>query len=409
MNSKISGFYKLNVGERLKKITQEANLNMEEAASLAGVGLGSDLADKMVENVIGTFELPVGVAVNFQINGIDYLIPMVTEEPSVIAAASNAAKMIREGGGFKAQSTQPVMIGQIQLIECGQDSMEKIRSKKQEYLDFLKSVDPTLVKFGGGPVDITVREVSDMVVVHLHVNVADAMGANAVNTMCEAIAPKLEEVTTGRAILKILTNYAVERTATARVVVPKSAVGGGEVVDRIIWACKLANEDVYRAVTHNKGIMNGVTSVVLATGNDTRAVEAGCHSFAVKNGRYTSLSKWAKNPNGDLEGELTIPVAVGLVGGATKTHPVAKTCVKILGVKTSRELGEILACVGLAQNLAAIRALADEGIQTGHMRLHAKNIAVLAGATGEKIDEVAEKMVASGKVSVDEAKKMFGQ
>jgi hydroxymethylglutaryl-CoA reductase len=407
MNSKISGFYKLSVEERLKRISQESMLSIDDAASIAGVGLGVELADKMVENVVGTFELPFGVAVNFKINSKDTLIPMVTEEPSVVAAASNAAKMIREGGGFTVESTEPLMIGQIQLIECAPDAAKKIALKKEEYLKFLEGVDPTLVKFGGGPRDMEVREFSDMVVAYLHVNVADAMGANAVNTMCESLAPKLEQETGGKAVLKIITNYALLRTATARATVPKNSVGGSEVVDRILWAQRLAQEDVYRAVTHNKGIMNGVTAVVLATGNDTRAVEAGCHAYAAKDGRYTSLTMWRKNENGDLDGELTLPVAVGLVGGATKTHPVAKAAVKILGVKSSRELGEVLACVGLAQNLAAIRALASEGIQKGHMRLHAKNIALLAGATGDKIDAVAEKMTSSGAISVDAAKKIL--
>ncbi len=408
MNSRISGFYKLSVEERLGKISREASLTLEDAAALTGVGLGVELADKMAENVIGTFELPVGVAVNFQINGRDYLIPMATEEPSVIAAASNAAKMAREGGGFKAESTEPVMIGQIQVVGFKKGAEDRINAKKAQYLDYLRTVDPTLVRFGGGPVDIKVRVLSDMLVVHVHVNVADAMGANAVNTMCEVLAPRIEEDSGGKAILKILTNYAIERTATAKATIPKSAVGGGEIVERMIWAYRLAKDDVFRAVTHNKGIMNGVTSVVLATGNDTRAVEAGCHAYAAKDGRYTSLTRWRKNENGDLEGELTIPVAVGLVGGATRTHPTAKSCIKILGVKTARELGEVLACVGLAQNLAAIRALASEGIQKGHMKLHAKNIAVLAGSPKERVDEVAEKMVAVGKISVDEAKRIIG-
>jgi hydroxymethylglutaryl-CoA reductase len=299
------------------------------------------------------------------------------------------------------------MIGQIQVVKAKKDAKKSILAKKKELIEFAQSLDPTLVKFGGGVVDLEVRKVSDMLVVHIHVNVADAMGANAVNTMCEALAPKIEELTGGKVVLRILSNYAVERTAKASATVPKEAVGGGEVVDRIILAYRLAEKDVYRAVTHNKGVMNGVTAVVLATGNDTRAVEAGCHSFAARRRGYKPLTTWRKNKNGDLEGSIEVPVAVGLVGGATRTHPTAKLAIKILGVKTARELGEVLAAVGLAQNLAALRALASEGIQKGHMRLHARNIAVTAGAEGANIDAVAEGMIQAGRINFDEAKRML--
>ncbi|MFH0862156.1 MAG: hydroxymethylglutaryl-CoA reductase, degradative [Candidatus Altiarchaeota archaeon] len=409
MDSRVSGFYKLSPTERLAKVKSECGLTEEEANVLSGAGLGLAQADKMAENVIGLFQLPMGVAVNFQINGKDCLVPMVTEEPSVIAAASNAAKMIRLGGGFKATSTDPIMVGQIQVVNAKKDAKNGILAKKRELIEFAQSLDPTLVKFGGGVKDLRVRDVDDMLVIHLHVNVADAMGANAVNTMCEKLSPKIEELSGGKVILKILTNYALERTAKASCVVPKEAVGGEEYVDRIIWAYRLAAADVFRAVTHNKGVMNGVTALVLATGNDTRAVEAGCHSFASRSGRYTSLTTWTKNKKGDLEGSIEIPVAVGLVGGATRTHPVAKAAVKIIGVKSARELGEVMACLGLAQNFAAIRALASEGIQKGHMRLHARNIAVTAGAEGEKADRAAEEMIKSGKISVDEAKRILGK
>ncbi|MBD3388879.1 MAG: hydroxymethylglutaryl-CoA reductase, degradative [Candidatus Altiarchaeales archaeon] len=407
MDSRISGFYKLQAGERLGRVVVECGISDEGARALSEVGLTVEQADGMIENAIGTFEVPLGVAVNFQVNGKDYLIPMATEEPSVVAAASNAAKMARAGGGFKASSTDPIMVGQIQVINPAEDAGMKVLKEKEKLIEEANRVDPTLVKFGGGVKDITVRDVEGMLVVHLHVNVADAMGANAVNTMCEALAPRIEELSGGEVVLKILSNYAFERTARAECRIPADAVGGEEVVDRIISAYDLAASDIYRAVTHNKGVMNGVTAVVLATGNDTRAVEAGCHSYACKDGRYTSLTRWRRDKDGSLLGEMEIPVAVGVVGGATRTHPVARSAVKILGVKTARELGEVLAAVGLAQNLAALRALAAEGIQKGHMRLHARNIAVTAGATEDQVEEVAGRMVDSGRVSVDEAKKII--
>jgi hydroxymethylglutaryl-CoA reductase len=407
MDSRVSGLYKLPPAERLLKIKALAGLSDDEANALSAAGLGLQQADRMVENVVGLFQLPLGVAVNFQVNGKDYLVPMATEEPSVVAAASNAAKMAREGGGFKAQSTEPIMIGQIQLVNQSGGAEGRILAKRKELMDYAQSLDQTLVKFGGGVRDLKVRRVEDMLVVHIHVDVADAMGANAVNTMCEALAPRLEELSGGQAILKILSNFATERTAKATVRVPKDALGGEAVVDRMVQAYRLAAADVYRAVTHNKGVMNGVTAVVLATGNDTRAVEAGCHSFASRNGRYTSLTAWSKSDEGDLVGSIEMPVAVGLVGGATRTHPVAKAAVKMLGVRSARELGEVLASVGLAQNMAALRALAAEGIQKGHMGLHARNIAMAAGAEGPAIERVAEEMARSGKVGVDEAKRIM--
>ena len=407
MDSRISGFYKLDLKSRQEKIKAASDLSKEDVEAFSEEGLTFDMADNMVENVIGLFQLPVGVALNFIINDVDYLIPMVTEEPSVIAAASNAAKMIRSGGGFNASATEPIMVGQIQVLNAKKNALDIINSKKTGYMEFLRSVDPTLVKFGGGVRDITARYVKDMFIIHVHVNVADAMGANAVNTMCEKLSPKITEDIGGEIILKILSNFAVERTATAKAVVPKEAVGGEKIVERIIKAFELARDDIYRAVTHNKGVMNGVTAVVLATGNDTRAVEAGCHAYAAKDGVYTSLTKWQKNVNGDLEGEITIPVAVGLIGGATRTHPIAKKSIKLLNVKSAKELGMVLACVGLAQNLAAIRALASEGIQQGHMRLHAKNIAIIAGAKPGEIETVAIALVKSSEINVDNAKKIL--
>jgi hydroxymethylglutaryl-CoA reductase len=409
MDSGIKGFYRLTAAERRLKLKKECGLTDEEIKVLADGGLSPAQAEGMIENVVARFEVPLGVAVNFTVNGRDVLVPMATEEPSVVAAASNAARMVRQGGGFKTGSSEPIMVGQIQVVGAAKDASKKIVAAKGGLIDYANTLDPTLVKCGGGCVDLDVREVEDMLVIHLHVNAADAMGANAVNTMCEALAPKVQELSGGEVVLKIISNYALERTAKAECTVPAEAVGGAAVVERILAAQKLAEADVYRAVTHNKGVMNGVTAVVLATGNDTRAVEAGCHAYAAKDRVYGPLTKWVRDAEGNLKGSIEMPAAVGLVGGATRTHPIAKVAVKILGVKSARELGEVLAAVGLAQNLAALRALASEGIQSGHMRLHARNIAVTAGAKGGDVDEVAAKMVESGKVSVDEAKRIMNR
>lgn len=412
-SSRISGFYKLHVAERIKKIREYAGLSDEEVNELLGQGLSLEQANRMIENVVGVYRQPFGVATNFQINGRDYLIPMATEEPSVVAAASNAAKIVRESGGFAADSTDPVMIGQIQLtgVDDPVAAVKKVMAEKDTLIKEGNGLDPVLVKFGGGVKDVKVRILDSIVgkllVVHLHVDVRDAMGANAVNTMCEALAPRLEELSGGKVCLRIISNYAVERLARAKATVRKDLLGGEEVVDGIVAAYALADADVYRAATHNKGIMNGITAMVLATGNDTRAVEAGAHSYASKDGAYKPLSRYSKNKNGDLECEIELPVAVGLVGGATKTHPTAQFAVKVLGVKTARELSEVMAAVGLAQNLAALRALATEGIQRGHMELHARNIAVLAGAKGEAADKIAKQMIEEKKIRVDRAKELL--
>ncbi|MCX6695409.1 MAG: hydroxymethylglutaryl-CoA reductase, degradative [Candidatus Altiarchaeota archaeon] len=412
VNSRISGFYKLGVEERRNEVRKQVGLTDEEDAALKDGGINLDQANRMVENVIGKISLPLGVATNFMINGKDYLIPMATEEPSVVAAASNAAKMAREGGGFTTESTQPLMIGQIQLVRVKEkDAEKKILEMKKRLIELANSRDATLVKFGGGARDLEVRKIKssrgDMIVAHLIVNVADAMGANTVNTMCETIAPELEKATGGKTVLRIISNYAVNRLARAKAVFTKEALGGEEVVDAILDAYALADADVYRAVTHNKGIMNGITSVVMATGNDTRAVEAGCHAYASRTGRYRTLTEWSKNGKGDLEGSIEVPMAVGLVGGATKTHPTAKAVVRILGVKTAKELSEIIASVGLSQNLGALRALATEGIQRGHMSLHARNMAVMAGAKDSEVDKVAELMVKEGRINVEKAKEII--
>ena len=413
-SSRIPGFYKLKPEERLKIVKDFAGLTDEETNLLISMkGLPLDIADRMIENVVGAMPLPLGIAVNFLINGRDYLIPMAIEEPSVVAAASHAAKLARPTGGFKAIAMDPVMIGQIQAVKVPDPHGAKMRilEAKKEILKIANEQDPVLVKLGGGAKDVGVRVidtiVGPMVITHLYVDCRDAMGANAVNTMCEKVAPLIEDLTGGKVYLRIISNLADRRLARASVVIRKEDVGGEEIVDGIVSAYAFAAADPYRCATHNKGIMNGIIAVALATGNDTRALEAGAHAYAAITGRYSPLTTWEKNENGDLVGTIELPIAVGIVGGATKTHPVARVCLKILGVKTARELAEVMAAVGLAQNLAALRALAAEGIQRGHMKLHARNIAVMAGAVGEEIDVVARKMVEKGVIRVDVAKEIL--
>jgi hydroxymethylglutaryl-CoA reductase len=415
-SSLVSGFYKLSPKERLQFVKDFAGLTDEEEALLQNTGsLPLDLADRMIENVIGAIPIPLGVAVNFLINRRDYLIPMAIEEPSVVAAASYAAKMARDGGGFYTSSTPPVMIGQVQAVGMKDPYAARLRilQAKEEILKKANDQDPVLVSVGGGAKDLDAKVIhtsqGPMVITELHVDCRDAMGANAVNTMCEAVAPLIERVTGGRVYLRIISNLAVKRLARAWCLVPKEAVGGEEVVDGIVNASAFAAVDPYRAATHNKGILNGIIAVVIATCNDHRAIEAGAHAYAARKGHYTTLSTWEKNENGDLVGSIELPMAVGLIGGAVRTHPIAKICLKILGVKTANEFAEVLAAVGLAQNLGALRALAHEGIQRGHMSLHARNIAVAAGATGELIDLVAEKMVEERKIRMDRAKELIEQ
>lgn len=393
-----------------------AGLTDEEAALLQNTGsLPLDLADRMIENVIGAIPIPLGIAVNFLINKRDYLIPMAIEEPSVVAAASYAAKMAREGGGFFTSSTPPIMIGQIQAVGIQDPYAAKMRilQAKEEILNKANDQDPVLVSVGGGAKDLNVKVIQTtlgpMVITELYVDCRDAMGANAVNTMCEAVAPIIEKISGGRVYLRIISNLADKRLARAWCTVPKNAVGGEEVVDGIVAASAFAAADPYRAATHNKGILNGIIAVVIATCNDHRAVEAGAHAYAARSGQYTTLSTWEKNENGDLVGTIELPMAVGIIGGAVRTHPIARLCLKILGVKTANEFAEVLAAVGLAQNLGALRALAYEGIQRGHMSLHARNIAIAAGATGELIDLVAEKMVEERKIRMDRAKELIEQ
>lgn len=412
-SSEYSGFYKLPPEERLKIVREFAELDEEDANAIAKTGgLEMDQVDRMIENVIGTMDMPLGIGMNFMINGNDVMVPMAIEEPSVVAAASNIAKLARKCGGFHTSSTDPIMIGQIQLtgIQDPFGTKMSILARKDEILKLANDQDPLLVKFGGGARDVIVRvldtESGPMVIVHLLVDCRDAMGANAVNTMAEAVAPLLEDATGGRVYLRIISNLAKYRLARASVTITKEVLGSEDVVDGIIFAHNFAKADPFRCATHNKGIMNGIDAVIIATGNDFRAIEAGAHSYASIDG-YHPLTTWEKNKNGDLVGTIELPMAVGLIGGAVKVHPVARANVKILGVQTANDLAEIVATVGLAQNLGALRALATEGIQRGHMRLHARNIAATAGAPPELIDKVVEILVKEKKIRMDRAKEVI--
>lgn len=406
-NSRISGFYQLSPFERLQAVRSFDGLNDDDMRMLHG-GTGSlsvERADKMIENVIGTYNLPLGVATNFLINGRDVLVPMVVEEPSIVAGASYAAKLVRDGGGFQTESTRPVMIGQVQLVGIPDSAQAErtVLAHRDEILDLANRQSNSLVALGGGALDLEVRHFASspmgpMLVVHLLVDCRDAMGANAINTMAEAIAPLLERLTGGRAYLRILSNLTDRRLSKARAVVPvaslaRDGMSGEEVAEGIMWAYSFAAVDPYRATTHNKGIMNGIDPVLVATGNDWRAVESGAHAYASRSGTYTSLSTWERDDRGNLIGTLELPLAVGIVGGATRVHPSAQTALKLLHVQHAHELAEICVCVGLASNLAAMRALATEGIQKGHMGLHARQIAMAAGAIGTEVDIVSSQMV----------------
>ncbi|MGC8954060.1 hydroxymethylglutaryl-CoA reductase, degradative [Desulfurococcus amylolyticus] len=412
--SRIQGFYKLPLEERRRIVCEWAGLTEEECRTLSEFGnLPVKIGDSMIENVIGAMSYPFAVATNFLINGRDYLVPMVIEETSVVAAASNAARMLRHGKGILANAERQEMISQIHLVKVNSPRFKamKIIEAKKELLDYAAQQDPTLLKYGGGPRDLEVRvmehpALGGVIIVHLVVDVRDAMGANTVNTMAEAIAPLLEKITGGEARLRIVSNHAVYRVTRAWAATPVEEVGGLEVARRIMEASILAEIDPYRAVTHNKGIMNGVIAVALATGQDHRAIEAGAHAYASRTGVYKPLSYWEVTSDNYLAGSLEIPLQIGVVGGAVKVHPVAKIALKILGVNTARELAEVMAAVGLAQNLAALRALVTEGIQKGHMRLHARNLAIMAGASGDLIDKVAEKMIRDGRIRYDYAKQL---
>lgn len=423
-SSRLQGFYQLNPFERLQMVKSFDGLVDEDLRALHG-GHGGALtierADKMIENVIGTYNLPLGIATNFRINGRDYLIPMVVEEPSIVAGASYAARMVRDGGGFETSSTEPLMIGQVQLVNVRDpdQARQTILSRKEEILALANAQSRSLVSLGGGARDVEVRffptsPMGPMLVVHLIIDCRDAMGANAVNTMAEAVAPLLAEMTGGKVYLRILSNLTDRRLARVRCVVPaaslaRDGLSGEKVVEGILWAYAFAAVDPYRAATHNKGIMNGIDPVLVATGNDWRAVEAGAHAYASRNGHYTSLSHWERDAQGNLVGMLEMPLAVGIVGGATKVHPTAQAALKLLGVRSAAELAEVCVAAGLANNLAAMRALACEGIQQGHMSLHARQIAMAAGASGTLVDEVARRMVAERNIKLARAEEIIAE
>ena len=415
-DSSISKFFKKSRKERLDVVANFANLSNEELKILQNDngGISFDKADKMVENAIGTFSLPLGIATNFKINGKDYVVPMVIEEPSVIAAASKGAKVARIKGGFEVSADESFSIGQIQVLDVDiQSAISKIKNSTNEILQLANSKSNTLSKMGKGAKEISYKEIDapsgKMLIVELLIDVGDAMGANVTNTMCEAVSPLIEKITGGRALLRILSNYSTRRMVKAKAVFEKEAVGGKQVVDDIISAFEFADNDVYRAVTHNKGIMNGIIAVANAVGQDSRAIEAAANAYAAQTGTYRSLSKWSKDDEGNLVGTLEIPLSVGIVGGIANVHPVAKVCAKILGATSAQELACAMTAAGLAQNYSAIRALTTEGIQKGHMRLHARNLASAAGARPDQIDEIVQKMIEEKKISLDRAKELLEQ
>lgn len=424
-SSEISGFYRLPIAERRKTLREWADLTDAELAAYDfPPGVDPGIFDRMIENVVGSYAFPLGIATHFRINQKDYLVPMAIEEPSVVAAASNAAKVARAEGGFSAQTTAPIMIGQVQILDVADPAAGRLRilAAREALLEKANAQDPMLVKFGGGARDLEVRMVPSprgtMLVAHLLVDARDAAGMNAVNTMCEALAPELGRLAGGRSLLRIISNLAVYRLARASATFRASLLAtesmkGPEVVEAILDAYTLAAVDPFRCATHNKGIMNGISAVVVATGNDFRAIESGAHTYAAfqaKDGAVVKpLTTYEKDRNGDLVGSIEIPLAVGLIGGATAVHPTAKANVKLLGVKGAAELAQILASVGLAQNFAALRALATEGIQRGHMELHARNIAATAGARPEEIDRVVARLVSEHRIRIDRAKEILDE
>lgn len=419
-NSRIPGFYNLSLEERRAEVLRHAELTPEELAALTGeAGLNAHQADHMIENVVGLHALPLGIALNFVVNGRQVLVPMAIEEPSVVAGASFMAKLARAGGGFSAHTSPPEMIAQMQILDVADfhTAQRALLSEKGNLLAEAAKVDPILQDLGGGPRDVEVRLIEDssigpFLVLHLIYDVRDAMGANAVNTAAERLAPLVESICGGRVHLRILSNLADRRLAYASCTIPLSELTFGEypaaeVRQGVIAAWAFAAADPYRAATHNKGIMNGVDAVVIATGNDWRAIEAGAHAYAAMDGQYTSLSTWGEDDQGNLVGTLEMPMAVGIVGGATRVHPAARAALKLMGVKTAAELAEIIVSVGLAQNLAALRALATEGIQRGHMSLHARQVAIAAGAQGDQITRLAEQLVAEDTVRIDRAEEIL--
>jgi hydroxymethylglutaryl-CoA reductase len=412
-DSSIPKFHEKNREERIKIVESFAGLSKDDVKILkSDGGISFDEANHMVENVIGTLSFPLGVATNFKINGKDYLVPMVIEESSVVAAASKAAKLARKYGGFIMESDESYSIGQVQVVDVDvKSAIPKVMKASDNILDLANSKSKTLSKMGKGAKEITCKELKTksetMLIVEMLIDVGDAMGANVTNTMCEGIAPLIEEITGGRTLLRILSNYSTRRIVSGKAIFDKEEIGGEQVVDNILLAYEFAANDPYRAVTHNKGIMNGIIAVANSTGQDTRAIEAASHAYASKNGKYTSLTRWQKNKQGNLVGEIEIPMPVGIVGGIVNVHPMIKVCTKILGVKSAKELGCIIGAVGLAQNFSAIRALASEGIQKGHMKLHAKNIAISAGVPKSKMSGVVTRMIKEGSVSVTRANEIL--
>ncbi|MFT4960683.1 MAG: hydroxymethylglutaryl-CoA reductase [Paracoccaceae bacterium] len=402
--SRLSGFHNLTRADRLNTIADTCGLSDKQRNHIEAAAVyEGDLADNLAENVIGVMSIPIGVATNLTVDGLDVLVPMATEESSVIAAVCNGALACRDAGGVTTNADDPCMIAQVQItglanLEAARDAVLAARDDISARCD---ACDPVLVNLGGGFRDLEARIVPPFLVVHLIVDVRDAMGANAVNTMAERLAPHLEKLTGGTVGLRILSNLADRRLVRARATWPADVIGA-DVVDAMLSAYHFAAVDPYRAATHNKGIMNGISAVALATGNDTRALEAGAHAFAAKDG-YGPLTRYSKTPNGDLMGEIEVPMPVGIVGGATRVHPTAQAALQIMGAQTADRLGRVIAAVGLIQNFSALRALATEGIQRGHMGLHARNVAIAAGATGAQIDSIAAAMVKSGKIREDEA------
>src|SRR5690625_936273 len=420
--SRIPGFYKMDVNQRRELLEEQLNLTLEKKDTLySNEALDLEKADKMIENVIGTFQLPLGLGLNFLINNKEYKIPMAVEEPSIIASASYIAKLVRDAGGFKTEATERVMIGQIQVVGCEDFHLAKetILEHKEELIELANEAYPSLQKRGGGAEDLDVRLLnesesiySQMLVIHLYVNTCDAMGANIINTMVESIAPNVEVLTKGKVYLRILSNYANRSLAKATCTIPKELLAtegfsGEEVRDGVIQAYEFAASDPYRAVTHNKGIMNGIDPVVIATGNDWRAVEAGAHAYAARDGHYGSMTTWSVDDEGNLVGELELPMSVGTVGGSIHINPISKIVHKILDVKSAKELAQVIVAVGLAQNLGALKALATEGIQRGHMELHSRSVAMAAGASGELIDIIAQKLIEANEIRVGKAKELM--
>lgn len=419
-SSRITGFYKRSLAQRADLLAQWGGLNADERAALTGEsGLDATHADLMVENAVGVYALPLGVATNFRVNQRDYLIPMAIEEPSVIAAVSNAARLFRAGGGFSAGSDEPVMIGQIQVLDLDDPAAagQAVLAQRSQLLAAADTASASIVRRGGGARDLQVRAIAGpppMLIVHLLYDCRDAMGANTINTAVEHLGPLVEAITGGRVNLRILSNLADQRKAWAEGAIPASELAtdtltGAEVVRAIVEAGAFAAHDPYRAATHNKGVMNGVDAVVIATGNDWRAIEAGAHAYAARSGVYTSLTRWWADDAGSLRGSIELPLAVGIVGGATRVHPAARAALKVLGVGTARELAEVIAAVGLAQNLAAMRALATEGIQRGHMSLHARQLAIAAGAAGDQVARVVQAMIAENNIGLERATQLVQQ